>query len=185
MVAVPGAASARRLALVGWIAYGAPDIPAGFGQGFGGGVRWHPLWEALRLLVGRGRVSRGALVNWILTDAGARLAQGVGIDGPAWRTRLRAQVHALVGDDGVVVCPIFPTSAPRHGWMLRNLGPLLLSSYACWVNLAGLPSLAIPVGRSQLTGMPIGVQIVGGPGRERTVLAAGLAVQRHCAAAHG
>ena len=50
-------------------------------------------------------------------------------------------------------------------------------NYQVWVNLAGLPGLTVPVGRSG-NGLPVGVQIVGAPGAEHAILAAGLAVQR-------
>ncbi len=66
MTAMPGAVPARRLAVLGWIAYGEPDIPVAFG----GGRRWYPGTEALNVLRGRRRVSSGPLINWILTDYG-------------------------------------------------------------------------------------------------------------------
>jgi Asp-tRNA(Asn)/Glu-tRNA(Gln) amidotransferase A subunit family amidase len=53
-----------------------------------------------------------------------------------------------------------------------------VSSFTTWVNLAGLPALAVPVGRSARTGLPVGVQLVGGPGAEATLLAAGMVIQR-------
>jgi Asp-tRNA(Asn)/Glu-tRNA(Gln) amidotransferase A subunit family amidase len=34
------------------------------------------------------------------------------------------------------------------------------------------------VGRSARTGLPVGVQLVGGPGAEATLLAAGMVIQR-------
>ena len=99
----------------------------------------------------------------------------LGVDGARWRERLRAELADLIGERGVAVSPIFPTTAPRHGWSRRAL--FLAMSYQTWVNLAGLPGLTVPVGRSR-NGLPVGVQIVGAPGAERTILAAGLAVQQ-------
>lgn len=45
-----------------------------------------------------------------------------------------------------------------------------------WVNLAGLPGLALPVGFTA-AGMPVGGQLIGAPGSEERLLAAGMAVQ--------
>jgi Asp-tRNA(Asn)/Glu-tRNA(Gln) amidotransferase A subunit family amidase len=39
-------------------------------------------------------------------------------------------------------------------------------------------SPAVPVGRSARTGLPVGAQVVGGPGSEATLLAAGMVIQR-------
>jgi Asp-tRNA(Asn)/Glu-tRNA(Gln) amidotransferase A subunit family amidase len=102
------------------------------------------------------------------------------IDGTRWREQLRSQMYELIGEHGVAICPIFPMSAPRHGWTLRWLAMLTTSSYTTWVNLAGLPALAVPVGCSTRRGLPVGVQVVGMPGTEHAVLAAGLAIQQVC-----
>ncbi|RRR69291.1 MAG: hypothetical protein EI684_16080 [Candidatus Viridilinea halotolerans] len=83
-------------------------------------------------------------------------------------------MSALIGSDGVAVCPVFPTSAPPYGFSYATM--LFTTSYHVWVNLAGLPGLVVPVGRNG-HGMPIGVQIIGNPGSEATLLAAGMAVQ--------
>src|SRR5262249_661016 len=98
-----------------------------------------------------------------------------GISGLRWRAQLRAQLQALIGERGVAVSPIFPTTAPRHGWSWGTF--LATLSYQAWVNLAGLPGLTVPGGPSS-SGLPVGVQIVGAPGAERAILTAGLAVQQ-------
>jgi aspartyl-tRNA(Asn)/glutamyl-tRNA(Gln) amidotransferase subunit A len=44
------------------------------------------------------------------------------------------------------------------------------------VNLAGLPGLAVPAGLSD-SGLPLGLQLIGKPFDESTVLKAGLAIE--------
>ncbi|NJK31709.1 MAG: hypothetical protein HC927_04430 [Deltaproteobacteria bacterium] len=142
-------------------------------EGFGGGMAWSPYTELLRVAIGRGRVGRASLTNWLVSHGIPELNAVLRIDGQRWRADLQAQFVALVGA-GVAVCPVFPTTAPRHGWSAFVLHTL---SAQQWVNLAGLPALAVPVGFSG-HGMPVGVQLVAAPGGEATLLAAGLAVQQ-------
>lgn len=170
---VAGALPSRRLAGLGWGAMQGREERRAIAEGFGGGAAWSPYAELPRALAGRGRVGRPSLACWLLTHAAPELNAVLRLDPRRWRAELRAQLAALVGD-GVIVCPVFPTTAPRHGW--SNLVLHTISSQV-WVNLAGLPGLALPVGRSR-RGMPVGVQLVAAPGGEATLLAAGLAVQR-------
>jgi Asp-tRNA(Asn)/Glu-tRNA(Gln) amidotransferase A subunit family amidase len=170
-----GGPAGRRLAGLGWAAFFGPRERALVAEGFGGGVAWNPLEEAQRSLHGEGRVTPGSLIYWLSSHYGSLLLNALGVDGVAWRARLRAQLLELIGERGVAVCPIFPTTAPRHGWTIPAVAATIHGQ--AWLNLAGLPGLSLPVGRSR-SGMPVGVQLVGGPGAEQTLLAAGLAVQR-------
>jgi Asp-tRNA(Asn)/Glu-tRNA(Gln) amidotransferase A subunit family amidase len=174
MVPVAGAPRSRVMAVLGWLAYHGATERRAVAEGFGDGAAWSPLAEMVHALRGQPRVASGALMYWLASHYGSLLARAVGVDGARWRADLRAEFLDLVGERGVAVCPIFPTSAPRHGWTRRAL--MLTLTYQAWVNLAGLPGLTAPVGRSG-HGLPVGVQIVGAPGAERTLLAAGLAVQ--------
>lgn len=96
-------------------------------------------------------------------------------DGARWRERLNSNFLEWVGEGGVVVCPIHPTTAPKHGW--QKSVSFLTIDYQQWVNLAGLPGLTVPTG-FDANGLPMAVQIVGARGREDVILAAGQAVQQ-------
>lgn len=48
--------------------------------------------------------------------------------------------------------------------------------YTVMINIAGLPSLALPCGFDG-SGMPVGMQLIGRPFDEKTILAAGSAYQ--------
>jgi amidase len=175
MAPVTSAPRSRWLAILGWSAYQGQHERRSIAAGFGGGEPWSPLAELWRVLRGQPRVSPGALMYWLGSHYGSLLANWLGVDGRRWRENLRTEIHELIGDHGVAVSPIFPTTAPHHGWSRRAL--FVAMNYQVWVNLAGLPGLTVPVGRAR-SGLPIGVQIVGAPGAERAVLAAGLAVQQ-------
>ena len=48
--------------------------------------------------------------------------------------------------------------------------------YTVMINIAGLPSLALPCGFDK-NNMPVGMQLIGGPFDEKTILSAGNAYQ--------
>lgn len=176
MTPVEGSPPARRLVGIGWCAYLKPADLRTISEGFGGGERWSPVEELWRRMRGNPRVSAEALLYWWSSNILSRPVSWL-VNGERWRTALRSQLMALVGADGVAVSPIFPVAAPRHGWNLRDVPMASTLNYQMWVNLAGLPGLTVPVGFSA-ENLPLGVQLVGMPGQERTLLMAGLAIQQ-------
>ena len=78
------------------------------------------------------------------------------------------EIQTLLGDDGVLLFPTFPQSAPFHRW------PILMNTFDyiyCGIfNALGLPSTQCPLGldREQL---PLGIQCVSGRGHDRLCLA--------------
>jgi len=87
--------------------------------------------------------------------------------------RLRATASALLFKD--VDALITPT-APGPAFKLGSQPSLVfLRNTAPW-NLYGLPTISIPCGFSK-SGLPIGLQITGGPDRDSTVLSLAVAFQ--------
>ncbi len=100
------------------------------------------------------------------------------------RDVVRMQVLAQMKEVPILVCPVAAIPAFRHGerrWELEGQTVKYLDawSYCEWFNLLGFPAAVVPVGRSA-EGLPIGVQIVGRPWEEETVLAIAGAVEREC-----
>ena len=90
----------------------------------------------------------------------------------AWRSRM---LSFMSGFD-VLVCPVNATTAfPTGASFSQEL--VVRASYVITFNANGWPALVVPSGLSH-EGMPIGVQVVAGPGREDLALAAGLAIER-------
>jgi Asp-tRNA(Asn)/Glu-tRNA(Gln) amidotransferase A subunit family amidase len=96
----------------------------------------------------------------------------------AWQ-RL-AEIEAAAGDwfglNPVALCPVAPDVAPPlagfsfppvDGEPTRPGGKLSLCTYA---NALGLPALAVPINLSD-AGLPVGVQLIGRRGEERTLVA--------------
>jgi aspartyl-tRNA(Asn)/glutamyl-tRNA(Gln) amidotransferase subunit A len=69
-----------------------------------------------------------------------------------------------------ILCPVTPTPAPEIGETSDNpVKAYLEDVYTVTANLAGIPSIAIPVSKSS-SGLPIGMQVMGGKFSEENLL---------------
>ena len=84
------------------------------------------------------------------------------------RDQLRREIIDLLDDDGILIFPAWPTTAPFHHQAL--LTPMDIVYTAIW-NALALPVLACPVGLNS-DGLPLGVQIICAPDSERLLIAA-------------
>jgi aspartyl-tRNA(Asn)/glutamyl-tRNA(Gln) amidotransferase subunit A len=118
-----------------------------------------------------------------------RLQNGLAISGVSylevmrWRgPALAAHLAATAGVDAVLA-PVAPVAAPTIAESDVGNSPdaeaviQRLTRFTRPVNYLGLPSLAIPAGFTG-TGLPIGMQLIGRPFDEATLLRAGVAFQR-------
>jgi aspartyl-tRNA(Asn)/glutamyl-tRNA(Gln) amidotransferase subunit A len=77
-----------------------------------------------------------------------------------------------------LLTPTAPTCAFKLGEKLNNpLAMYLMDIYTTSVNLAGLPAVSVPCGRST-AGLPIGAQIIGRPFEENLILSVAEEVER-------
>jgi Asp-tRNA(Asn)/Glu-tRNA(Gln) amidotransferase A subunit family amidase len=98
------------------------------------------------------------------------------------RERLREDLLAWMRKRPLILAPVGATVAFEHGAERVEIENQSISifrafSYSQTFNVFGLPSLAVPVARTA-EGLPIGVQVVGGPFEERTVFGAGLIIEK-------
>jgi amidase len=97
------------------------------------------------------------------------------------RDRLRAEILRQMEEVTVLLSPVSAGPAFKHGegnWRSgakENYRDTMRHSQ--WLNLAGFPGVAVPVGMSR-EGLPIGVQIIGRPYEEELVLAVAEAIER-------
>jgi len=97
------------------------------------------------------------------------------------RERLREDLLRWMKTTPLIVAPVGSVPAFRHGARRVEVNGQSVSifrafSYSQTFNVFGLPSVVVPAGRS-LEGLPIGVQIIGRPFEEVTVLAAAAMVE--------
>jgi Asp-tRNA(Asn)/Glu-tRNA(Gln) amidotransferase A subunit family amidase len=97
------------------------------------------------------------------------------------RDTLRADIVRQMGDVTILLSPVSVGPAFRHGkgnWRSgdeENYRDTM--RYSQWLNLAGFPGVAVPVGKSR-EGLPIGVQVIGRPYEEELILAVGEAIEQ-------
>lgn len=88
----------------------------------------------------------------------------------AVRTLIRGDFDAAFQEVDLIVTPVTPTPAFQLGEKIEDPLQMYLSDiYTISASLAGLPAIAIPCGFSK-AGLPIGLQILGRPFEEETVL---------------
>lgn len=117
-------------------------------------------------------------------DVQARLRRGEAVTGPHYargRHEQRRWRRTLLGAmDGLdlLLAPAVPIPAPR----LAESDPLLttgvLARYISTIVLARLPALVVPMGFTAREGLPMGMQLIGRPFDEPTLLRAAHAYQR-------
>jgi Asp-tRNA(Asn)/Glu-tRNA(Gln) amidotransferase A subunit family amidase len=98
----------------------------------------------------------------------------------AERDRLRWDIVRQMEDVRILLSPVSAGPAFRHGegnWRngeKENYRDTM--RYSQWLNLAGFPGVAVPVGVSP-EGLPIGVQVIGRPFEEELILAVAEAIE--------
>jgi len=77
------------------------------------------------------------------------------------RARIQREVAELYKSYDIILCPTCPTTAFRLGQKVDDPLEMYLSDlFTTFVNLARIPSISIPAGKSS-AGMPVGIQFAG------------------------
>jgi len=120
----------------------------------------------------------GEFVRWRLATADDSAPPSLDdyISGWLERDRLRATLVDWMSDTPLIIAPVGATPAYKHGTHKVRVGEQILStfrafSYSQTFNVFNLPVVVVPAGKSA-EGLPIGVQIIGRPFAEETLLAA-------------
>jgi aspartyl-tRNA(Asn)/glutamyl-tRNA(Gln) amidotransferase subunit A len=168
------AEASSNLARYDGVRYGLRDLPDGAGlqdmyaatraAGFGDEVK-------RRILIGTYVLSAG------FYDAYYNQAQKV-------RALVARDYENAWADCDLILAPTTPTASFPLGENLDDpLAMYLNDVYAVPASLAGLPAMSVPAGLNP-DGLPLGLQLVGKPFDEQTVLDAGLAIQERAGFTH-
>ncbi|MBI4298069.1 MAG: amidase [Chloroflexi bacterium] len=99
------------------------------------------------------------------------------------RARMIQETRELLRNIDVLALPTCPVVAPPHGISEMKFGGMTLGSTAAltyltrFANLTGLPAISVPCGFSE-EGLPVGLQLIGRPFEEATVLRAAYAYEQ-------
>ena len=155
----------------------APDIwssmlykgnPYSFAYHMGEGKPFYAMWELMKWIVlGSSHYTLPALLLCVLERAPGltpRRTERMVEKGE----RLREELEALLGDDGVLLCPPHPKVAPRH--MIALFRPFNWIYTAIW-NVMLAPVTQVPMGLSPIERVPVGVQVIAKRGNDHLTLA--------------
>jgi fatty acid amide hydrolase 2 len=87
---------------------------------------------------------------------------------------MRKAIEDQLGDNGVLILPTFPRTAPRHYWPI--LSPLS-AGYTGVFNALELPVTQVPTGLDA-EGIPTGIQVVGRHGEDHVTIAVAMALEQ-------
>ncbi len=95
------------------------------------------------------------------------------------RRRIREDFLAALEGCDLLAGAVSPTTAWTLGAMADDpLAMYLMDIFTISLNLAGLPGISIPVGLGQESRLPVGLQLIGKPFDETTLLQAGCVLER-------
>ncbi|XP_066259735.1 fatty-acid amide hydrolase 2 [Euwallacea similis] len=129
--------------------------------------RVSPWWELVRWLVGKSNHCFIALATCIMEKGGCSYGDKKYQYLVKERDVFRLEMLDLLGDDGVLLYPTHPTSAPYHN---QPLVKPFNFSYTGIINVLKLPATNIPMGLDS-TGLPIGIQVIANEYNDRLCLA--------------
>jgi Asp-tRNA(Asn)/Glu-tRNA(Gln) amidotransferase A subunit family amidase len=125
----------------------------------------------------------GEFVRWRLATADDTPPPSLDDYINSWleRDSLRASLVEWMEDRPLIIAPVGATPAYQHGTLKVAVGERTLStfrafSYSQTFNVFDLPVVVVPAGRTS-EGLPIGVQIIGRPFAEHSVMAAAALIE--------
>lgn len=88
--------------------------------------------------------------------------------------QLKQQLNELLANNGVLIMPVFPEVAPRHGAPLFKPFDF---AHSAIVNAMELPATAVPMGLND-KGLPTGIQVVANQNNDHLSIACALALEQ-------
>ncbi|MBF4462776.1 MULTISPECIES: amidase [unclassified Rathayibacter] len=122
------------------------------------------------------------LTRWLVEEGRRRSAREL-LEAAVWLSGYERAVIAAFSSFDAVLTPSMTMTPRPVGWYdvddpERNFEQqVLYTPYTSFVNVSGLPAIALPLSMTA-EGLPMGVQLIGRPGGEATLLAIGAQLER-------
>lgn len=155
-----------------------PDEP-GYASAF------RTIWQAGAATLPLGDEQLGLvepLTRWLVERGRALGARELGV-ALEWLAAFERRTIARFAPYDAVLMPALALTPRPIGWYDAHDGEenfaqqVRYTPFTSFVNVSGLPAIALPVATTD-AGLPMGVQLVGRPGGERTLLAIGAQLER-------
>ncbi|MDE0393907.1 MAG: amidase [Gammaproteobacteria bacterium] len=140
-----------------------------------GGGRAVAVWRELtRHRSGNAGIVPASLAPVAIISSVGLLVRAIGFGRAGSLEELRSRFLDEMRGGALLLLPVFPTTARRHGFSWGPYGGLGLTAI---FNALGFPAVSVPMGLSD-DGLPLSVQIVAGPGEDEAGLAAAAVLER-------
>lgn len=93
------------------------------------------------------------------------------------RKMIQRQYEEIFDDVDMILSPVAPSVAPKFGSSHSPLEMYLSDIYTIGVNLAGIPAVSLPVGKSK-ENLPVGMQLIGKAFDEQSILDAAYGLEK-------
>ena len=93
------------------------------------------------------------------------------------RHLIKQNYEDILQSSDLILSPVTPTTAFKFGAISNPLDMYLSDIYTIGVNLCGVPSIAIPVGKGADSGLPVGAQLIAKHYDEQTLLDGALSLE--------
>lgn len=146
-----------------------------FGELLGLSSTWNAFTELLKLPLGRSAHTLPALML-ALVEQPTRRENALTRKAVQAGEQFRDALNDLLGDDGVMLFPSYPSVAPKHEWPKLRLIDWM---YTAIFNVTQQPVTQVPLGLDG-NGLPLGVQVVAAHGNDHLCLAVARALETAC-----
>ncbi|MFP4446923.1 MAG: amidase, partial [Desulfosudaceae bacterium] len=146
---------------------GMSQNPDSFDRILGDGQPLNLVKETVRFAARRGKLTFPGL-GLALVEKPAQLFAGRNRKMLALADDLRRRMEERLGDNGVLICPVFPTPAPRHHMIWADLPGI---GYSGVFNILGFPATILPIYYND-KGLPVSIQVVAARWNDHLTLAA-------------
>uniref|UniRef100_A0A182J2R6 Amidase domain-containing protein n=1 Tax=Anopheles atroparvus TaxID=41427 RepID=A0A182J2R6_ANOAO len=125
------------------------------------------LWELAKVVLRQSEHTFATIFMYLLSATKATVSEEQHKKYLEMAAELKQDFTGKLGTDGVFLMPSFPKPALRH---YESFGHVTGFMYTMIINALGLPATQVPLGFNR-HGLPVGIQVVGGPNQDRLCIA--------------